>query len=167
MGSSENVTTALAVREKPIELWRDPEWQRLWLSLQARPWMSLALVPASQGGPADLSLTVAVTLARTGMMHLGKPIQVAAGIHIPLGHLSSFGTEVERCKAAGERIILALAPVTDSPVAISLAQSCDAALLCIMMEEMSWGAARKTVSKIGASRFLGSVVFRPNSKPPK
>ncbi|HMJ12711.1 MAG TPA: hypothetical protein VK524_14920, partial [Polyangiaceae bacterium] len=69
----------LALREPPHiekrpQIWQDPEWQKLWLSLLKRPWSSLALVPASAGAPHDFTLNVAVTLARIGLLHLGIPI---------------------------------------------------------------------------------------------
>ena len=47
--------------------------------MQSRPWTSLALIPAGEGAPEDFTVLVAVILSRTGMVHLGSPIQVADG----------------------------------------------------------------------------------------
>ena len=79
---------ALALREQRADLWREPDWQRLWLNLQGRPWHSLAVLPAATGAPADFTLRVAVTLARTGMIHLGRPVHVADASKVPLAYLS-------------------------------------------------------------------------------
>ena len=69
---------------RPPEAWRDPAWQRLWLAIEPRPWRSLALIPAGEGGEPALTLGVAVTLARTGMVHLQSPIHVADAMKMAL-----------------------------------------------------------------------------------
>jgi len=153
--------TALAVTEQPIEPWRREEWQRLWLSVQSRPWGSLAVVPAATGAPKDFTLTIAMTLARTGIMHLGVPIQVADGTQIQLSNVTQFLEEVRRLREDGDLILIAVAASRESPVTTSLAQAADAALLCVVLEKMGWGEARETVRNIGHQRFLGSVLFRP------
>ena len=143
-----------------IEPWREPGWQRLWLALQRRPWRSLALVPAAQGARPNFALSVGVTLSRTGMLHLGVPIQVADGARVPLASLASFAEEIRRMTEAGDRIILALAPPSENPVTTALAHSADAGLLCILMEQMASSEAKRTVEQIGADKFLGSAIFR-------
>ena len=82
--------SALAIREAPKEPWRDADWQNLWLALQARPWTSLAIVPAAAGGPPDFTLIIAVTFARVGILHLGAQIHVADATNISLVHLEQF-----------------------------------------------------------------------------
>jgi len=163
-------TTALAVRPT-TEPWLDPEWQRLWLSVAVRPWRSLGLVPAGNGGSPDFTLIVAMTLSRTGMVHLGSPIQVADATQIPLSDLNSFLHEVHRCTSSGHRVLVAL-PSTDSgPSAATIAQALDAAVLCVLMGKMKTPDAQKTLKAVGPSRFLGSVVLHANrlplSEPPK
>lgn len=148
------------VRAEPIEPWRDPEWQRLWLSVQSKPWSSLAIVPAADGGPLDFTLRIAVTLARTGMVHLGSPVQVADATKVPLAYLTQFLEEVQRCTRAGDRILVALAPLAKNPVTLSIAQATDAAVLCVLFDRMSSAETKKTVAKVGFNRFVGSVIFR-------
>ena len=153
----------LAIRvPHAMDPWRDRDWQRLWLSLQHKSWKSFAVVAAAVGATPDFPLRIAVTLARTGMMHLGTPIQVADGTRIPLTSLAMFIEEMERCVEHGDRIVLALAPPGDNPITASLARSADAALLCIMLERMKWGEARETVDQIGTGKFVGSAIFRPD-----
>src|SRR4051812_22557108 len=86
-------TTALAER-RHVQAWTDPDWQRLWLTLDRMPWRTLALIPAGEGAPADFTLTLAVMLSRTGMSHVGAPIMVADGTQIPLNQLSDFLADV-------------------------------------------------------------------------
>jgi hypothetical protein len=154
-----NQSITLAV---PPEPWRDPEWQRLWLALQARPWTSLALIPSGTGGPEDFTLLVAVILSRTGMVHLGSPVPIADATQIPLSHMASFLEQVASHSQSGERILVALPAASKSPVARSIAQATDATLLCVLMEKMSLSEGRKTVDQIGASHFLGSAIFHPH-----
>lgn len=153
-------TTTLAVRDQRVDVWRDPEWQGLWLALQVRPWTSLAVVPAAEGAPKDFTLRIAVILSRVGMVHLGRPVQVADATNVPLAYLTQFMEEVTRCTKDGDPILVALAPVSGSPLTVSIAQATDAALLCVLLEKMSNSQAKKTVAKIGNNRFVGSVIFR-------
>jgi hypothetical protein len=152
--------SAIAIyREPSIEPWRDPDWQRLWLALQSSPWKSLALVSAASGAPADFTLRIAVTLARTGMVHLGRSVQVADATKVPLAYLAQFMEEVRRCVKDGDLTIIALSTTTDSPITVSIAQSADTALLCVLLDKMGSSQAKKTVNQIGASRFIGSAIF--------
>jgi hypothetical protein len=153
--------TALALVEQQVEPWRQEEWQRLWLSVQSQSWGSLAVVPAATGAPKDFTLSIAMTLARTGIMHLGVPIQVADGTQIQLSNVAQFLEEVRRLRQNGDLILIAVAASKESPVTRSLAQAADAAILCVMLEKMGWGEARETVRTIGRERFIGSVLFRP------
>jgi hypothetical protein len=157
--------TALARREEPKEPWRDADWQKLWLSLKAKSWSSLAVVPAGPGGPPEFALTIAVTLARIGIVHLGTPVHVADATTIPLTHLEQFSEEVRRVKQEGELVLIALAPATENPITVSLAQTADASVLCVMMDVMSLTESKKTVERIGAARFVGSAVFHPSGSP--
>lgn len=145
--------------------WRDTEWQRLWLAVESRPWRSLALVPAGDGAPPDFTLVIAVTLSRTGMVHLGSPIQVADATQVPLNQLTAFLNEMRRCTNNGDRVLVALPAATASPITSAIAQSVDAAVLCILLERMASTQAKRTVKELGASRFLGSAIFHPTQLP--
>ena len=152
--------TALArYAESSLEPWRDPDWQRLWLALQASPWKSLALVSAAAGAPGDFTLRIAVTLARTGMVHLGRSVQVADATRVPLASLAQFMEEVRRCIKDDDLIIIALSTTADSPITVSIAQAVDGVVLCVLLDSMASSQAKKTVNQIGASRFIGSAIF--------
>lgn len=160
--------TALAQR-RSVESWRDPEWQKLWLTVERQTWRSLTIIPGGDGGPPDFSLTIAVALSRTGMTHLGAPIQVADGSQVALSQLNGFVADVRHCIENGDRLIIALPPVMNSPTAAAIAKASDAALLCVLMEAMASSQARQTIKLVGASQFIGSIIIRPetlNSVPP-
>ena len=159
---SDNSDRSLAIAGSTIEAWRDPEWQRLWLAVENRPWRSLALIPAGEGASLDFTLVVAVTLSRTGMVHLGRPIQVADATRVPLDQLARFLVEVKRATADGERLLVALPPASSSPITASIAQSIDAAVLCVQLDRMTSSQAKRTVKVVGQSRFLGTAIFHPH-----
>ena len=148
----------IQLREPP-EPWHDSEWQRLWLAVESRPWRSLALIPAAEGASLEFSLIIAMTLSQTGMVHLGRPIQVADATRVPLNQLAAFSNEVKRCTSNGERLLVALPPTGSNAVTASIAQSIDAAVLCILATKMSSGDAKRTVKLVGATRFIGSAIF--------
>lgn len=161
MSAKNDPVTALA-RPNPqgFEPWRNVDFQRLWLSLLAKPWSTLALVPASRGAGPDFTLRLAATLARTGNTHLKSSVLVADGTAVALSKIVEFTEEIKSCRAGGDRILIAVAPVEDDPVAETLAQVADRLLLCVLFESMSFSESRRTVKKIGKDRFLGSVIVR-------
>jgi hypothetical protein len=156
--------TALAKRTQQ-EHWRDPEWQRLWLTIDKLSWQTLSLVPAGEGGPNDFTLGLAVNLSRIGMTHLGRPIQVADATEVALSQMAGFLADIRACTDAGERLIVALPPVTSSPTTPAIAKATDAAILCVLLERMSSAQAKQTLKLVGASRFLGSVIIQPDGSP--
>lgn len=163
LARTDAVGTGLAIPQSDVSTWRDPEWQRLWLAVEARNWRSLALVPAGEGGSRTFTLTVAVALSRTGMVHLGTPIQVADATRIPLDQLTAFLEEVRRCTSTGERLLIALPPTSTTPISAAIAQASDAAVLCILADRMTSSDSKRTIKLVGESRFLGSAIFRPST----
>ncbi|HYQ44926.1 MAG TPA: hypothetical protein VER11_23230 [Polyangiaceae bacterium] len=145
-----------------VEPWQDAEWQRLWLAIQSRPWRTLALIPAGEGASLDFTPRVAMLLSRTGMVHLGKPIQVADATHVPLNQLTAFFNEVARSTGQGERLLVALPPAGKNAITVEIAQASDAVVLCIMNQRMTGSEAKRTVKLIGAARFVGSAIFHPH-----
>jgi len=160
-------TTALAERSN-VRASTDPDWQRLWLTLDRMPWRTLALIPAGAGAPADFTLTLAVMLSRTGMSHIGAPILVADGTQVPLNQLSDFLADVRTCRDGGERVIIALSTVGESATATSMAKDSDGVVLCVLLGRMRSSDGKSTIKAIGAPHFVGSVIIHPNgiSVPP-
>jgi len=152
-------TQALALRpHPPVEAWRTHDWERLWLAIQNRPWGALALVPAGRGSSKSFTLDVAVALARTGMVHLGRQIHVADGTNLSLQSNAQFIAQVRATMQSGP-VILALAPTAENPVTVPLARSADFAVLCAKVGEMRVGDAKKTIQAVGKQKFLGSAAF--------
>jgi hypothetical protein len=120
----------------------------------------LAIVPASSGAPKNFTTKIGVALAHVGMIHLGGPVHLADGTDLDLPGMRSFLADVAHCRAAGDRILLALAPIGENPITETLVQSADCALLCLLLEEMNSAEASNTVSKVGKERFVGSTIFR-------
>lgn len=154
-------SSALA-RSGDSEPWRRPDWQSLWLASQSRPWRSMALVPAGPGASPELLVQVAVTLARTGMVHLGTPIHVADATRITLAQLASFSEELDHYSQQNAIILIALPALSENVTSFSLAQSADVSLLLVLLQQMAVVEAKKTVERVGAQRFLGSVILRPD-----
>ncbi len=151
-------TTALA--ERP-QAWADPDWQRLWLTLDRMPWKTLALIPAGDGAPLDFTLLLSVTLSRTGMTHMGVPIMVADGTQVPLRQLNGFLADVRACSDAGERVIVALSSPNTDPSVAAIAKSVDRVVLCVLLGLMRSADAKRTIQLVGPSKFAGSVIIRP------
>jgi hypothetical protein len=132
------------------------DWQKLWLATQRRPWRSLAVVPVGEGVSA---VRVARALAHAGACHLGHTVEVIDASSITLEQLRA-STEAWIERRGAERVFLALGPVLTSPASLALAQSADAAIVCLMLGESSIVEAQRTVEEVGKPRFLGSVCLR-------
>ena len=160
--TSPSNSSSLARVPRQVEPWRAPDWQRLWLSSQspARPWRTLALVPAGPGGAPDIMLQIAVSLAHTGMTHLGVPIQVADATRITLGQLVHFTEELKYYEEQNAIVLLVLSALSENVTSAPLAQSADRSLLCVLVREMSSADAKKTIEQLGRDRFIGSALFR-------
>lgn len=159
MSSSVAITASVAP-----DLWQAPDWQRLWLAIcgEKRRWRSMALLPAGPAA-AEALVQIAVTLAHTGMVHMGSPIHVADGTRVSLPQLVPFSQGLASHMQEGELMMLALSGLTDNVTSLSLAKSADCVLLCVMLGETTAADARKTVSQIGAGHFIGSAAFhRPD-----
>ena len=159
-----NPGTALAQRSD-TDIWRDAEWQRLWLTMHKLTWQTLSLIPAGDGAPPDFTLALAVRLSRIGMTHLGEPIQVADGNNVALNQLNEFLEDVRACTTAGARLIVALPPVSINPTTPAIAKATDAAILCVLLERMNSAQAKQTLKLVGPSKFLGSVIIQPDGSP--
>jgi len=160
--SPEGRNVALAER-RHVQNWVDPEWQRFWLTVDRLSWRTLALIPAGDGGPPDFTLTMAVTLSRTGMTHVGGPILVADGTQVPLNQLNAFLADVKACTDGGERVIIALSHAAQNPVTPAMAKAADGVVLCVLLERMKSSDAKQTIKAVGAAKFIGSVIVRPES----
>jgi hypothetical protein len=165
MTKSAAITTTASSRSEhsaAIAPWQDQDWQKLWLATQEqeRPWRSLALIPAGPGFSNEVMLQIAVTLAHTGMMHLGGAIHVADGTRVRLADMIDFAEEIERCTQNNDMVVIALAAMNDNVTSVSIAQAADCALLCVLRGEMRTAHARKTIQEIGSDHFLGSAMFR-------
>jgi hypothetical protein len=142
-----------------VEPWRRTDWQRLWLAARNQPWRSLSLVPGGVGAPRDFTVQIAVSLARTGMMHLGVPIHVADGTRVPLAQLMQFVQEIQYHSRSGDLVLVALAPASENPTAVSLAKTTDQAMLCVLLNRMNMADVKKSVDQIGQKQFIGAATF--------
>jgi hypothetical protein len=152
--------TALAERRN-VQTWADPDWQRFWLTVDRLPWRSLAFIPGGDGAPPDFTLSLVVTLSRTGVTHLGGPVLVADGTQVPLNELNAFLADVKTCVDGGERVLVALSAAANNPTVPAIAKATDGVVLCVLLGRMLSAEAKKTVSLIGPSKFVGSVIIRP------
>ena len=155
-------TTNTPRREHAIAPWQDQDWQRLWLATQeqARPWRSLALLPAGPGFSNETMLQIAVSLSRTGMTHLGGAIHVADATRVRLADLVDFSQEIARCTQHADLVLIALSAPIDNVTSVSIAQAADSALLCVLRGETRTAHTKKTIEEVGSAHFLGSAMFR-------
>lgn len=155
-----DASVALATTSN-LQTWTDPDWQRFWLTIDQLSWRTLAFIPAGEGGPPDLTLSLAVTLSRTRMTHLGGPMLVADGTGVRLQDLTAFLADVRSCSDAGQRVIIALSSAKSDPTVPAIANSVDGVVLCVLIGRMKSSDAKETIRLVGSKKFLGSVILHP------
>lgn len=141
-----------------------PEFHELWFSLQRWKWASLVVVPADEGGSA---VRIAQSLAAVGgrlqaaavtafvaeALDFNSAAEAAASLAAPT---SSGGP---RAASRTGQVIVAIEPVVVRPLAIAIARSADAALLCIEMGKTRIASAQRTIELVGRDRFVGCVML--------
>ena len=110
--------------------------------------------------PSRFIERTAISLSYTGMAHLGQSIHIADASRVELADLNDFFDEIRDCTRNGtDRVVIALAPLSENVTSVSIAQQADCALLCILRGSTVMKEAKRTVREVGAKSFLGSVVF--------
>jgi hypothetical protein len=146
---------AVPVSSRPGTLADDVRLQELWLSLQKRPWRSLAVMGASKG--VD-SLAAANRLAKIAWWYTGTPTCVFDMRDLSLRLLEHQLRDMAAQLQGGERIFIALRSTNENPTAAPLAQAADAAVLCIELGKTDMRTARRTLDAVGRDRFIGTLL---------
>jgi hypothetical protein len=120
----------------------------------------LALVPGGADMPLRFIEKTAIVFSQTGMTHLGQTIHVADATRVQLADLNAFYAELKHCTSNGvDRVVIALAPLSENVTSVSIAQQADRAILCLLRGKTMLKDARRTVREVGAKSFIGSIVF--------
>ncbi len=138
--------------------------QLLWLSLQKRPWRSLAVMSA--GGGID-TLAVADALAKVAWQYTGQPSCVFDMRELSLRLLEHQIRDMAAQLQGGERVFVALRSMSENPTAVPLAMAADAVVLCIELGKTEIKGAQRTLATIGRDRFIGALLVPPSFTNPR
>ncbi len=140
-----------------------PAWQRIWLRAQAREWNTLALMGSSKRSPHG-TMHVASGLARVSA-ELGHSLVLLDGRSVDLRHMAAMQSRMRSLSSRGTRAICVLRLPSENVISVPLAQSADAAILCVFLGETKVVTSSQCIEQIGRDRFLGTVLLRPTDKP--
>lgn len=133
----------------------DPAWQRFWLNLESLDWRSLAVVPAGD----DSSIDLVHGLAAVAWQQRGASVIVADMRMVPLTALRAARDELRRRVEHGERVLIAMRSLAQSPTTSTIAREADKALVCVFAGQSSRAQVRSTIREIGIHRCLGSILI--------
>ncbi len=151
---------ALVVQPTKGPLADDVQMQRLWLSLQLRPWRSLVLVGASKGVG---TLGAANQLAKIAWWYTGQPTAVFDMRDLSLRLLEHQLREMASEVQGAERVFIAVRSTAENPTAAPLARAADCAALCVELGRTDARSAQKTLDEIGRSHFIGTLLVPARS----
>jgi hypothetical protein len=162
MGSDPPHNGTLALPPEPPKLWDDLRYQKLWLAARRVEWRSVALVGASAS--VD-TLPVAELLAKLAWWYRGQPSCVFDLRDLSLRLVDYHMREVKSQVDAGSCVVVALRSVFENPIAIPVARSADAVVVCVGLGTTHLKAVEQTLAEVGSERVLGCVVVRPTKQP--
>lgn len=136
--------------------YQDSEWQRIWFAVRSQAWTSLALVPSNPGIDAA---RIAESLAAMGRVHGERPVTLINAMGVEIANVQAVTDAIAASVGRGDRVIVAVGPVTDQPSSVAIAQAASAALLVVRLGESHLDAAQGALLAVGRDRFLGSVVL--------
>lgn len=134
----------------------NPTLQRIWVRSQMSAWTTLAIVGSSER-ISEGTMNVARGLARVAA-ESGGALGLIDGRALELKHLAQVQARLRSTVARQTVIVLPLPK--DNPVTVSVAQACDAVILCVFLGETSQVVAAQTIEQVGRDRFLGTVIVR-------
>ena len=136
---------------------REPEWQRLWFSLQRQPWRSLAVLGTD--GSTDAGL-VARTLAAIGTRDGQTPVRVlsATGVSFPdvpriISQMCPFATPGEESPLT----VVACDGLDRNPAMIPIVQQASGVVLVVRLGQARLHSIRTTVAQVGRERVLATI----------
>ncbi|NOU29790.1 MAG: hypothetical protein HOO96_17945 [Polyangiaceae bacterium] len=169
--SQHDLRPDLAAQTRPVEAVRqqpppmvaqvpariNPTLQRIWVRSQMNAWTTMAIIGSSDKMPEG-TMNVARGLARVAA-ESGGALGLIDGRALELKHLAQVQARLRSTVARQTVVVLPLP--RDNPVTVSVAQACDAAIMCVILGETSRIVAAQTIEQVGRDRFLGSVILRP------
>ena len=148
---------ALARIENRLDLRSsDPHWQRVWLALDSEDWRSLIVLPTGNLSALDL----VHGLASVAWQQRGNPVIVADLRTITLAALAAARAELRKRTEGGQRILIAVRSLDESPTSATLARDADKAILCIHQGETLMAHVKNAIKEIGPARYLGAILVR-------
>ena len=135
--------------------WDRPDWQHIWLATQARPWRTLAIVPADD----HMSTYEVATLITALGQHHGEAMGFGDLRDVPLGGVTSVLDKMAWHIGRGERVVLSTRSTRENLATIPLARAADAVILCVTLGTTSIEAVEEAVRHFGRERFLGSMLL--------
>jgi hypothetical protein len=133
----------------------DVSLQRMWMALQKRSWRTVAIVPLTRHAS---TLEVANTLAELCWTCRGESAVALDMRGTGLRLLDQHKKHIEEHVKKGSSVVLALPAVQESPIAVTLARLCDAALMVVRLDETPIAAAKQAIEEIGQDRFVGAIL---------
>ncbi len=129
------------------------EWQRLWFTLQGRPWTALAVVDMTGGSDAE---TVARALAEVGNRDGQVPVECVFARAATFKDVPQLLTRLSQAAPDALRL-LACDSLGDNPAMIPLLQAADGAVVVVRLGQATGAAVDKTVEVIGRHKVLASI----------
>ena len=135
---------------------RGPELQRLWFTLQAQPWRSLAVVATDDGADAE---RVAKALAAIGMRDGQTPVQVLSAVGLSFADLPRVVNQMpgSPTASAAPLTLVACDALQRNPAMIPLIQQASGVVLIVRLGQTALASVRATMAQVGRERIFATI----------
>ena len=135
---------------------RGPEFQRLWFTLQAQNWRSLAVVATENGADA---VSVAAALAAIGTRDGQTPVQVLSAVGLSFADLPRLVAQMpgSPTASAAPLTLVACDALQRNPAMIPIVQQASGVVLIVRLGQTALASVRATVAQVGRERILATI----------
>lgn len=148
MSAVRSLETAVATDTEAQE----PEWQRLWFTLQGRQWTSMAVIGSDGGGDAE---RVARTLAAIGRRDGQVAVDVITALGITFQDVPRIVGQLAH--PVSDRLLVSCDPLRRNPAMIPILQAVDGVVLVVRLGESRLDAVQKTVDAVGRDKIVATI----------
>ena len=144
---------------EPTEFAKLPErpYQELWFELRSWSWKSLALVPTTPGAS---ELDIAERLVVVGVSNTNRRLSLISAEGAEVGDTDRIIAMIRAAEARGDRAIVAVDALIDTPAAAPIVRAVNGAVLVARLGRTMRADLERTVTMTGRNRIVGVVTRR-------
>ncbi len=134
----------------------EPDWQRLWFTLQARTWTSLAVIGTDEGADAE---RVARLLASVGNRDGLTSVRAFSALGMTFEDVPLVVAKIAEPPVGGGWLLVSCDPLRRNPAMIPVLHAVTGVVLVVRLGESLVSSVTKTVETVGRDKVFASIAI--------